>query len=401
MHVVLRDLSRSTEAIAALKPILNARDPRHSAHPIARPEVIVHQGQFEFAQLAAWRDHVSQVVHAIPGVAFVDLDQTINRIKIGMADLTAAAAAEKAITAAGVPLEATSIILHAPFRPGRHKTRGPSIMTGRTGMFTDDSITLNHRPTRGGLKISRVSGPGTQEACTLGFNAWADDGSAVFVTNSHCMNEMGGTRDTYLYQANTYNSLDYVGLEYRDPNWLDYTADPNCPQNPFPQYPKCRYSDAALVKYDDQSSNTVWIGRIAKTSYYGTGWGNAGSLIVDASAPVWTITDVGQFPAVGDVLHKVGERTGWTYGTVSEDCVDATEFDLGTYFWLYCQDIISGAYFNEGDSGSPVFWVPSSPPGTTNVSLYGVAWGFNTTYGETMFSAYSNIQYDLGVLTAF
>jgi hypothetical protein len=56
----------------------------------------------------------------------------------------------------------------------------------------------------------------------------------------------------------------------------------------------------------------------------------------------------------GHLVHKVGIRTGWTYGSVTRTC---TDYFTGGDERLLCQDE-ANLNSDRGDSGSPVFMVP-------------------------------------------
>ena len=76
--------------------------------------------------------------------------------------------------------------------------------------------------------------------------------------------------------------------------------------------------------------------------------------------------------AVGDEVHKVGNTTGWTSGTVTKTCYSIT-FWFGT---LSCLDAFTAASAG-GDSGAPVFSLETD--GT--VTLRGTLTGFDASSG--------------------
>jgi hypothetical protein len=72
---------------------------------------------------------------------------------------------------------------------------------------------------------------------------------------------------------------------------------------------------------------------------------------------------------MGDVVHKMGARTGWTRGVVDRTCVHY-RFPRVADGVLLCQTSVAGVA-DEGDSGSPVFTVIDDQ----TVALEGILWG--------------------------
>jgi hypothetical protein len=125
----------------------------------------------------------------------------------------------------------------------------------------------------------------------------------------------------------------------------------------------CRNSDAALVAYHD---SVDWsFGHIARPGSSGQ-WE---STFKNVSGRFW-ITDSHYTAVTGDTIHKVGWKTGWTYGPVVETCVDRKQGD-GSNYWLICQTGVRGGS-SGGDSGSPTFRRVGH---NSNIKLAGVLWG--------------------------
>jgi len=107
------------------------------------------------------------------------------------------------------------------------------------------------------------------------------------------------------------------------------------------------------------------------------------------------IANTVSFPIGGEMVDKMGQTTGWTYGFVNRTCMTAnvsTEWTVdGRPIRFQCQDRAN--YFGDsGDSGSPVFvWYGNT------VHLMGIHWGGSSSH--SMFSALWNIQADLGNIT--
>jgi hypothetical protein len=393
LHGVMTDLSRRDEAIALLRPILRDRPSRRSRAPIATPEVVLHLGRFSFSELAAWRDQARHIVTGIPGFVFLDADQVRNRVTIAVTNESSRKLVTGAIRRSGIPLDAVEVIVRAPFVEG---AGGASSSSGHNfSMMAGQSLSDTVRPLVGGLLIGTPGNTsGSVRYCTLGFSAYTSSNVPVFLTNSHCVGAIGSYWSQPTYNWSSPSTL-RIGSVYLNPTWQTPMSDASCPDDPSPYL--CRWSDAALVRYTGAAATNFLFGALARTTYYGTGAYQSGSEQFDPSNPYWFITTEAQFPAIGDKLHKVGSASGWTWGTVTEDCVDFAVRTTNKY--LYCQDIVSDAFFGTGDSGAPVFLVTGT--GTNSyVTLVGVAWGGDYSGGMVM-SAMANIEYELGALQTF
>jgi hypothetical protein len=191
-----------------------------------------------------------------------------------------------------------------------------------------------------------------RKTCTLGFSAKRYlTGEKGFVTNSHCTNVQGGVESTVFYQP-TASGNNRIGVEIVDPV---YWSGANCPVGRL-----CRYSDTAFVRWDAGISMKR---HIAKPLYYG------GSLKINHNAS-FRVTGEDIWPDNGEILYKVGERTGWSGGAVDRQCVDV---NAQPPFTFLCQDHVLGVA-GGGDSGSPVFRITNSP-GFNDVTLLGILHG--------------------------
>jgi hypothetical protein len=303
----------------------------------------VLRGEYEWGQLERWFAMASTEVLAQPGGVFVDADEASNRVLIGV-EHGAAGMARAAAARLGIPAEAVIVRETEPIR---------------------FAATLRDRvrPVVGGLQINF---PGY--LCTLGFNAVAN-GQNSFITNSHCTTTQGGTESTPYWQP--LQSVDgvQIGTEAADPQYFR--------RNGCPGGRRCRYSDAARVRY--ASGIQFTLGTIART----TGPNN-NSVTIDGS---FSIAGEGS-ATVGQVVSKVGRTTGWTQGQVTNTCVNTGV--QGSNIVQLCQTFVT-AGVGSGDSGSPVF------QGTTNVTLVGILWGGSSS--QFVYSPIANIARELGALT--
>jgi hypothetical protein len=324
----------------------------------AGAEVRILTGQYDFRDLARWRDDLLALMSR-PEVVLLDVDERRNRVRLGVdqgASAAALAAIEGALAASGAPRESVMVEAVAPILP---------LATLR------DRV----RPVPGGVQIAF-----NNFLCTLGFNA-VRGGVQGFVTNSHCSGTQGGVQNTVFYQ-NTNASGNRIGIETADPNY--FTGSP-CPAGR-----RCRYSDSSFARLD--STSTDQFARIARTTSSGN---QTGSITVSTTASRFVIAATASFPSAGQTLNKMGRTTGWTRGTVQSTCVNVNV--SGTTITQLCQSIV-GAGSGGGDSGSPVFSASTSSS-NVNATLYGILWGGDTAGTIFVMSPFGQIVSELGSLT--
>jgi hypothetical protein len=322
------------------------------------PDVVVHRGDYEFERLAGWRRELRPLL-AMPGVIFLDADEGRNRVVIGVdaSSLTKSldrARLETRLLSTGVPRQAVVLQETARFDPW---------------VGLRDKL----RPAAGGSQIVFSS-----FVCTLSFNAYRGKVFG-FVVASHC-SDVRGEVDGVRYYQSVPSSQTAIGTEVFDPS---FTTGAPCPSGR-----RCRMSDTAFAKYD--KATLGGLGKIARPL---SGGSESGTLMMKSSSARFMITGKTGSPLEGDILHKVGRTTGWTYGTVVGTCADLNTANQVT---LLCQSIVRGGG-GPGDSGAPVFY--SLP--RNNVRLVGMLWGggtdpvLGTVYA---FSPLANIEAELGPL---
>lgn len=320
-------------------------DPSRAATLGLGDDVVVHEAEFDFPTLQAWRINLRDLL-ADDAVVTLDVDERTNRIQIGV-DRSAGPEAiwqlRSAVAFNLVPSEAVT-----------YEKADPIYMAATL----QDRV----RPVVGGLQINFGN-----FLCTLGFNA-VRNGVSGFVTNSHCTGKQGGVEGTEYFQP---LSPDFIGTEIADPEYLRSA-------NGCPRGKKCRFSDSAFAQYDPSVSTSL--GEIARTESRGN---LEGSLTIDASSPTFTISGTGS-SAVGEEVNKIGRTTGWTFGPVDSTCVDVAVAQSNKA--LLCQDIVLGGV-GGGDSGSPVF----SLDGSGSVTLRGILWGGNSAGDLFVYSPFANI----------
>jgi hypothetical protein len=304
----------------------------------------VRQGQYSFAQLKGWQIQANALFE-LPGVVFTDVDESQNRVAVGVEQRSQTGAVMQSLMGMGIPLKAVDIV-----------ETGPIVQMA--------TLRDRVRPLQGGLQINF---PGF--LCTYGFNALRGN-TAGFVTNSHCTGTQGGVNHTPYYQPTQSADGNTIGAETADPNYSPNT----CPAGMTGKV--CRYSDSAFVTLN---TTDYAPGKIAKTS-------KLGSTTISGQ---FTIAGTG-LAVTGTVVNKVGRTSGWSQGRVSNTCVHTAV--SGTNIVELCQTWVK-AKSESGDSGSPVFRIT----GGDNVELLGILWGGGA--GVFVYSPFGQVQQELGSLT--
>ncbi|HEY0554283.1 MAG TPA: hypothetical protein VGG20_08445, partial [Thermoanaerobaculia bacterium] len=317
-------------------------------------EVRIQRGDYEFERLLGWRVELRPML-ALPGVVFLDVDETKNRVVIGIDPSRKSLdrdGLEQHLLATSVPRQAV-LLQESP-------RIGPLI-----------GLQDKMRPVPGGVQVV-FSG----FACTLGFNA-VRASVFGFVVASHCTDVFGELEGTRFFQSLP-GKANAIGTEIADP---DFFTDPPCPPGM-----RCRYSDTAFAKYDKASLGGL--GKIARPASNGS---QSGPLTLKTPTARFTIKSRMTSPLVGETVHKVGRTTGWTYGNVLNTCADVNE-DVDTT--LLCQSLVQIGG-GPGDSGAPVFVALSG----NTARLVGLLWGGgdDPNLGVVgVFSPLLNIETDLG-----
>ena len=311
-----------------------------------------------YRELEDWFQRGSPEALALDGVAFVDNDESSNRVLVGVETLGAQANVRVALARMGIPDDAVRI---EPAQPIYQVASLQNIVD---------------RPVRAGVQINF---PGY--VCSVGFNATSGTEKS-FVTASHCTNTQGGEEGTPYWQPLQSSQPTQIATEVDDPNYN--RNGPGCPKGR-----RCRYSDASRAAYANGANQAL--GGIARTS-----GANNGSLEVVGS---FTITgeDLRDNFTVGETINKVGRTTGWTQGTVSNTCVSTGV--SGTNIVQLCQTFVtSGSVIvMGGDSGSGTW----RSAGSNNVILTGILWGGSGDGKLFVFSPLKNVERELGALTTF
>jgi hypothetical protein len=372
--VYLTDPSRRPEAEEALAGFLADRG-------FSAADLRVKQATYDWLQLDAWHEKAWPQALAVSGAVFSDIDEGSNRLRFGGVDAAAVQGITDVLAQLGIPSDASIVEQTAPIEQ-MHTLR--------------DRV----RPVHGGYQINFLDAGGVRTVsflCTLGFNV-VKNGVNSFITNSHCTNHQGGTTPgTDYYQPlmdpdgdRLVNPENFIGVEVEDP---EYDAV-SCAQDFLPGT-VCRYSDAARAEY--RVTGAFELGRIGRTtqSYQDTPLNSAGERVpvldVDPKNPSFVIKKEQQRSVLGEQVNKVGRTTGWTFGPVTQTCLNSIVVGTVPPIIQRCQDRVR-ADVAGGDSGSPVFRRHGG-----NAILMGILWGGSVSGTVTfVFSPMANIHRELG-----
>jgi len=336
--VVLTDLSREAEVVAAVRQVLGGgllfgRDGMQVSGEIAFTS---RRGDYAFSNLVAWKEILTPLLLAVPGWVHVDADERLNRVRIGIAAGTDRAEIDIAAASAGVPMDAL------------HVEEVPPVT--RLGTLRD-----RFRPAGGGLQIAIAS----ETPCTYGWSVRTGEDDWGFLTAAHCAPTPGQTGSpTYQPEA---IPADLLGTVAINPPW-NVTG---CGQG----NPPCHHADVLFVSASSTSSITQ---RVAFTNDYQFGTNLPGDL--DIAGWYDQVVDPDPPPMmVGMGVRKVGRTTGYTGGTRTGTCVNV---QLGGVITL-CANQVEDASVGGGDSGAPVFGLARVPPplGPIHIVPFGVFFG--------------------------
>jgi hypothetical protein len=301
------------------------------------------QGQYTFLQLWDWCGLVTRYVLPMDGVSLTGIDDTHNRLIIGLETHAAASAVEAEMSLLGIPAGAFDI-----------RYTGPAKAEGSL----EDRI----RPLYGGLEIERDDVPGYNEApiCSLGVIALRQ-GKAGFITASHCGDKPFTATGTIFTQPLNKARNPKVATEMLNPpllNNLSCGRDKTitCPPEMNDKRP-CRCSDSLFAEVTNPGLSNM-LGYIARPDVGKLTWAGG-----DDPPPTFTITNKNGAFMAGQAITKVGAGDGRTEGKIQLACT----FDKFTYtkgddtIKLYVLCVNEATYSStEGDSGGPVFVITNA-----------------------------------------
>lgn len=336
----------------------------------AADRMVIREADYDYGELTRQSERMMPVL-TMPGVVFTDIDESQNRLRIGIEEDVSEADIQHALQMLDVPTELVVFEVTEPIVE-----------------LTEHTLRDRQHPLGGGLQLVMPNPrPGFVSLCTLGFNVlrqFQGRNMSMFMTNSHCTDARGEvTGFPFYHQRVAVLNPDYlIGIEVEDPPF--FTSP--CLGGDW----VCRWSDAALARYETVRT-PVLFGALYRTEFFGTG-NDVGSLVVEQEDPsLFFIQGETPFPMMGEVLDKVGRTTGWTRGPVIGTCIHTTP---GFPIVMLCQDRVQ-AMVGGGDSGSPVFQQVGD---SKDATLYGILWGGSVQNGMQtyVFSSLENIRLDFG-----
>lgn len=322
LHVALTDVRRNPGAVRrAITSVFHDR--RLGSSPMS-----IDPATYSFGQLANW-GRLFPRVSAVVGVVSTDIDEVNNKLSIGVTSDAAGRAAIALLTSLKVPGAAISV------HPDEIQT---ALLTSGTSL---GGVVRN---TLGGVHMDTNS---PANFCTLGLNV-SFNGQASFMTDGHCTNSWGFSNDgTSFWQASRTVSAELAGSEGTESRTFGPATDSRCTGTYL-----CKWSDATFVPYSTDFVAQQSMGYFARTTSRTLLDSN---LVIDVSNPTIPITNKTLFPFAGDIVDKVGARTGWTYGQVTGTCVTIYASNAnGQVMQFVCMHTASGGA-KGGDSGAGVF----------------------------------------------
>ncbi|MDP9352849.1 MAG: S1 family peptidase [Chloroflexota bacterium] len=373
LHAYLLDVKQAGSARAALARVLAERQRGYTETERrlrTRSDVVIHQGQFTFLQLADWRNQIENFTTAVPGVVWVGLDEHVNRVAMGV-DRTRPATVEalvaRKLTQLGIPREVVSFVSADPITtqtecdptavdcqdpctlnpddpscqteddpctldpgactdPGSLNPEDPSFSFSYDASAPAKTLGSPFERMFGGIRIHNAAAGGV---CTLGFPVWYD-GQYAFVTNSHC------TPTEEYPDINSY---------FRQPNWnVRPLAVAQEWKDPYKRSSGFRIADASVALMINNFN--VYLGYVARPATRAFGrYAIVGDTTLASGSSPW-IRIIGEGAVVKDQLFdKIGATTGWSYGYARYACVKRGNFECVSW-------VAASAW--DGDSGAPV-----------------------------------------------
>jgi hypothetical protein len=368
LHVAMTGASPGEAAVRSAITAVFA-NPRLPKAPI-----VFDHASYSFRQLSDWSSNLPNAF-SIPGVVSTDIDEVHNTLTVGVTSASAGDQVTAYLENHGVPGNAIRTVQREP----------ASTMSSSLG----DEV----RQIVGGVHMDL---PTAGSWCTLGFNVEID-GEPAFATNGHCSNNWGTSGDgTDYWQAFRNVQADFAGAEGVESQIFTHSTDSRCPDTVY----YCKWSDFSTGTYIDSMVPQQAMGYFARPTTRSRFDSN---LVIDSLHPALAITNKYLFSFVGDTVNKIGARTGWTYGPVTQSCVTelVTDAYTGQSFNFVCVDEAAMGV-NSGDSGSGVFLYDAvGDTASLAGQLFAGGGGMNgPDRTVTVFAPLNNIQSEFGLIPA-
>lgn len=332
---------------------------------------------FAMADLTRWHIGLTQL-QALKGFVYSDLDERRSLLVVATVEGTDLTEFRNRVEDLEIPLEAVEFRTQSPI--------------GQRADLND-----RHRPLLGGIQI----GTGGGGRCTASlFIHFAGHPNFVqgMITNSHCG---GDAADQGVVTAHRFTqpSGGFFGSNAVGPEVFDPPFDLSHAQCGTGQ--RCRMSDTLVAHVEPPTDMSR--GLIARI-------GNWGGFTLSSRDPDYQVSWIAWYPLMGERVTKVGRTTGKTRGevtgtcspvTVSDDNGDPTDITLVCQYLVEARSNLGGGVtpiVGPGDSGSPVFALPSNPLTPNDIHavyLHGILWGGSTDGELFSFSSALNTLLEL------
>jgi hypothetical protein len=221
-HVYLVNRNDSSRVRSALFDVLGKN--RVFARDLSAPHrLIVEQGKYDFRELLGWMRMLSKQIHRVDGFQSLAIRHKLNKVRVGVVSLTAKNQLESIAEELEIPDDALIVEVEEKIKIASRLSDSVGVKIGGYRIINSDF-----------------------RECSIGINI--NDGTA-FVTASHCTGVRGPDSQSilaYFYQPSF--SLHDIGHETSDPPWTDAEEISCCDTLAN----KCRYSDAAIVTYNEE-----------------------------------------------------------------------------------------------------------------------------------------------------
>jgi hypothetical protein len=359
--ILLKPGADHGQARTRLAPVFQGVLAHYPLQAAQASDIRILPGRFEFKELESWN---KRLLHSLgsEGMSRLGIDVKNNRVVIGITAESARARVQEVVTRTHIPAEAVTIEVIEPMKPNR---------------------TLSDKwwPPPAGMRVqtNQQLSPGLWATCTLGYNIDHYQYWRSFITAAHCTMIQDRADNVQFFQPSAaWATFDYVGAEVFDPGPFTGGA---CPAGQ-----RCRYSDAAIVRYEPNRT----YGRLGQIAMPYQRCDTESSIYCDTTISnyFYNIANSTFVSAlmVGQQVDKIGITTGQTVGVVTDTC--------WTFYYdgklMLCQ---YGARLGSrgGDSGAPVFIHNANG----YVQAVGLLWGGDYAYSSS-FSLLSGVQADLG-----
>ncbi len=345
---------------------------------------------YSFNQLLGWKENIADQLLQTAGVTFIDVDQTSNKVLVGVPTDSDVSAAVAFATGAGIPTAA----FHTAVVGRPQPSHGGPVETQ-----ADDEHLLSERfiTTFGGIMVR--NGRDSQDRCSLMLGVTMG-GAERYVTAAHCPWTDAGEYEDFasldttlpLYQARTLDS-DRLGYEVADPaSTCNYNGG------------DCRWADAALFGQPG-SDNRFRQGWVTTTESSWADDPNTSVVHNHTSDSVYVMTGEGgeqapNWPVSGQFVIKVGFITGRSHGRMVHDCVDMNQWPNAERGYVVRCQAAATYWADGGDSGGPVFASDGSFFGLHMGSSDGAVVLPSGYYSYlSYYSPIENIEFDLGAMS--